>query len=394
MKTLMETCCFRPEKSLDPEGVPINGCGGSCNCHLAKLAASVPHSDRLEAGATTEPAYATIDEFRELHRNNEEVQVRLRNSVKCCPQCSKPCASTLDSCNSCSTSLREVAHSYTDNVFMGFVYGIGRGRFPYTISVRAETPELLCFDDPLAMSPCHLNAVPTDVYVPDCRYLFKNPARGLEMVNKLYEVAAKAAIEQFWSLPPFREKYFSGQATPSPAQLEAFALCGMNCPPSMYQIHLQFIHAPLLPFHYMQALRKDHFHYRRFLPLEYLRQALSLGDKVKMSVDEMTKLDEIIERVRELGVDYDTIHSKLLQRLHALQQKFAPWPETDFSCQVIDGSVYSLTPPEKIPSASAAELQKEDTLAIQNYGRPYVDGKPHGTYYKFPKQIFEVASFV
>ena len=37
--------------------------------------------------------------------------------------------------------------------------------------------ELLVFDDPLCVSVCHLNVIPTRVYIPDLRYLFKDPLR-------------------------------------------------------------------------------------------------------------------------------------------------------------------------------------------------------------------------
>ncbi len=61
---------------------------------------------------------------------------------------------------------------------MGFIYGVGKGKFPYTISMRLQTEKFLCFDDPLSLATCHLNAIPTDVYVPDLRYLFADPERG------------------------------------------------------------------------------------------------------------------------------------------------------------------------------------------------------------------------
>lgn len=37
--------------------------------------------------------------------------------------------------------------------------------------------EFLVFDDPLCVSVCHLNVIPTKVYIPDLRYLFKDPLR-------------------------------------------------------------------------------------------------------------------------------------------------------------------------------------------------------------------------
>jgi len=394
---------------------PVSGSGASAGTYLAKLRAEVPHSDRPRSDASEDicPRHATIEEFRELHHGNEKVQTRLRNTVKVCAQCGKACAHTLNACNSCGASLAGVPCTYTDNVFMGFVYGIGKGRFPYKISVRKQTTDLLCFDDPLSMAVVHLNAIPTDVYIPDCRYLFTDPTRGLALVDKLLGAAATVAMEQYWSLPSFREKFFAGESVPSPTEIASIALCGMNYPPSMYQLHLQFIHPPLLPFHFSQTLRNEHFHHGRFLPFEYLREALALGERARMTVKEDTTLQDIMCRLKELGVDYDAAHSSMMKRCQLLQKRFSPWRVDDFAYQVMDGNVFQARRPdeasspasevarreedasllEAMPDESAAVIQKADTEALQNYGRPYVNGKPSGTYYMFPKDPSEVASF-
>ena len=52
------------------------------------------------------------------------------------------------------------------------------------MSIRGETRELLAFDDPLGGTRCHLCTIPTDVYVPDMRFLFESPRRGLELVSR------------------------------------------------------------------------------------------------------------------------------------------------------------------------------------------------------------------
>merc|ERR1712048_1117742 len=95
------------------------------------------------------PAFpGTINDFREKHKGNEELHRRLRNKIKKCNQCGKPCAYTLEHCNGCGASLVAIEYSYNDNVFMGFVHGIASGSFPYTISLRSQSPDFLCFDDP------------------------------------------------------------------------------------------------------------------------------------------------------------------------------------------------------------------------------------------------------
>ena len=47
----------------------------------------------------------------------------MKNKVKKC-SCGKPCAFTLTECNSCGASLVDLEITYTNNVFMGFIYGL------------------------------------------------------------------------------------------------------------------------------------------------------------------------------------------------------------------------------------------------------------------------------
>jgi hypothetical protein len=113
------------------------------------------------------------------------LSVQLHNLVRKCGACGKSCAFTTTLCNGCGAELpQETVH--TDNIFMSFIYGIAKvpcatlpppdeprvscacactaaqgDRFPYDIAVRLQTRELLVFDDPLALSPCHFCAIPT-----------------------------------------------------------------------------------------------------------------------------------------------------------------------------------------------------------------------------------------
>ena len=57
--------------------------------------------------------------------------------------------------------------TYSHNIFMGFIYGVQKGPFPFTISIRLQTPDMLAFDDLLALCPCHLNIIPTTAYISD-----------------------------------------------------------------------------------------------------------------------------------------------------------------------------------------------------------------------------------
>jgi hypothetical protein len=335
-----------------------------------------------------------MDAFREENASNKEILATLVNKVKVCP-CGKPCAFTLTHCNACGASLAEVPITFNDNVFMGFVYGIEKAKFPYKISMRAQTTELLCFDDMLSLSPCHMNAIPTTVYCPDLRYLFTDPARGLALVNSLYDICAKAAISQFWADDAARNRYFGGSPMPkSAADLMDVALCGMNYPPSMYQLHLQFIHPPLLPFQYAAAREENHFHYGRFFSLEYLQAALGLGDKAKMVINEYTDIQAIIDKMNALGVNYDSFQINCLRKCRRLQEKFKAWDEADFSSCVVNGKVFPRVGDNAPTSSDPAAMQVEDKKILQNYGRPYNEkGQPSGTFYKHAKHPGDLTMF-
>jgi len=386
---------------LERKAQPDSGSGiefttpgtGFTTAYLARAKSEVPVVPWT--AEDSEPAFSgTIDEFRETMAD-EKTRARLNNKVKVCAACKKPCAISLASCNACGTSLDGVPTTYNDNVFMGFVHGISKGRFPYKMSLRYQDESYLCFDDPLSLSPLHTNCIPTHCYVPDLRFLFVNPDRGLALINKLFEVGAKVALEQFWSNEQFRNKIFNGETKPqSAADIMETACCGLNFPPSMYQLHLQFIHMPMLPYQYFMARKNGHWHHGRFFPLEYLRKALALGDKVKMEVNENTDIKDIIHKVSENGVVYDSVHREFLHKCWGLQERFSAWAESDFECQVVNEKVYNMADGRMEPGSDPKGIQAEDTKKLQNYGRPYTEeGKTTGTYYKYAKKATEVEEF-
>merc|ERR1712046_218684 len=168
---------------------------------------------------------------------------------------------------------------------------------------------------------------------------------------------------------------------------------GMNFPPSMYQLHLQYIHLPLLPFHYAMACQENHFHHGRFFPLEYLQKALALGEKAKMGITENTPIEDIVAKMNSLGVNYDQEHIALLRRCKRIQEQIKCWKEEDFKYVVVNGKTRSLCGLEA-DSSDPKAIQAEDCQALQNYGRPYTaEGKPTGTYYGHPKLASEVSAF-
>eukprot|EP00927_Polykrikos_kofoidii_P060892 TRINITY_DN55794_c0_g1_i1.p1 TRINITY_DN55794_c0_g1~~TRINITY_DN55794_c0_g1_i1.p1 ORF type:complete len:374 (-),score=60.43 TRINITY_DN55794_c0_g1_i1:50-1171(-) len=359
--------------------------------YLAGVKNDFPHCAAVSD--PTEPRAHNMAEFREEH-SDDMIQASLVNKVRICTACGKPCAFTLTNCNSCSASLQGIALSTNDNVFMGFIYGIQGGKFPYKISMRKQTPEFLCFDDPLSLSVCHLNVIPTQTWIPDFRYLFTDPPRGAALLKSMFEIGASVAMDQFWANDDFRRRLLSDSPVPSIDEISELVFAGMNFPPSMYQLHLQFIHPPMTPFHYDQTLMEQHFHHGRFFPLEYLLKALSLGDAAKMDVTEDMKIEVIVEHMKGLGVNYDEYQIALLRRCRRLQEKFSPWKESDFSYYVINGKVFSTDGMVPVPAQDPKALLAADTKLLQNYGRPYgEDGKPTGIYYKYAKSPGDITTF-
>ena len=79
-------------------------------------------------------------------RAQEALEIQLRNKVKKCSSCGKPNAFSLAFCNGCSNDLGSTQVTFTNNIFTSFVLGIARGPFPFTISIRKQTPEFIVFD--------------------------------------------------------------------------------------------------------------------------------------------------------------------------------------------------------------------------------------------------------
>jgi len=109
-------------------------------------------------------------------------------------------------------------------------------------------------------------------------------------------------------------------------------------------------------------------------------------------VTDDTGIDEIIAHFDRLGVNYDSHHIAFLRNARVQQQKCAGWSDSDFELLVVNGQAISTA--SKAPTdADPKAIMKEDEKKIQNYGWPHVDGRPAGTYYKFPKKPGEVPFF-
>lgn len=359
--------------------LPANG-SGVCTLQLAQVNTPLPTVDQVSTMGSAKLGFeGNYDQFLAQSKSQDRLKVQMKNKVKKC-SCGKPCAFTLTECNSCGASLVDLEITYTNNVFMGFIYGL-QGM---TVSLRYESESYLCFDDLLQLSVAHLNCIPTSIYCPDWRLLLKNPKEGLKIVNELFDTCWEAFVKQFYGNDAWRTRMLKG--SPSPEALKKHVIAGFNYPPSQYQLHLQFIVPPMVPFHYFQYKNGIHYTPKRFFPIEYVRKVLELNHAVPDV--ESKGADDIIQLFNGKGVEYDSIHSHCYARYDVSHNELANWNKSDFSAVVVDGvAVYDIKTGSLIPDCDTKSLQATDKHALQSYGRPYdANNKPSTKYYSHPRK--------
>jgi len=315
----------------------------------------------------------------------------MNNKVRVC-SCGKPVAFTLANCNGCGLDLTKTPITTSTNIFSSFIYGIQKGSFPYTISMRGMDQETIVFDDLLSLTPAHLNVIPANVYVSDWRYLCKKPKEGLKLIDSMFEKAWKVMQEQFLSNKEWKTKILGKSATLSDDELKYHLCCGCNYPPSQYQLHLQFMLPPFLPNHWMMFLKDLHFTYERFFPIEYIRSVLSLN--IPLNVEEETKIEDVIAFYNGKGVNYQQIWRDCYTRYAESHKTLSNWSPDDFEGIIVADTFCSIKENIVIPEGPAdlKTIQNLDKLVLQNYGRPYNEaGKPTGGYYEYSKDepLFE-----
>jgi hypothetical protein len=86
---------------------------------------------------------SSLPEAQRLHLVSlQRLQVRSRSRWFRCAHC----------CHGASNELTGVPVTHTHNIFTSFAYGISKGPFPFTISIRHEDESFIVFDDLLALS--------------------------------------------------------------------------------------------------------------------------------------------------------------------------------------------------------------------------------------------------
>lgn len=308
----------------------------------------------------------------------------LFNDVKICPKCGKPCALSLIVCSACSTSLENVAVSQSENQFTAFLFGVkaAQSGVPYTFSLRRETDKVLVFDDMLGLTPCHLNCISTQFYIPDWRYLLTDPPRALLLLDTMEDELWTATVD-FLDYGGILHHTGVSRETIRSKVIKSF-----NYPPSHYQLHVHWLVPPLLPFHHHMAAQSKHFHEGRTFPLAYVREVLSLNEPYHVEKD--TRIEDIVAFYDQQGVSYEKMWAEFYRKTIEDSLECANWELTDFEYVVEDSTLHRFSinrrgivqTGEALQGLDLAQVRKADCTALQNYGRPYKDGLPTGTYIK------------
>eukprot|EP01128_Nolandella_sp_AFSM9_P012703 TRINITY_DN9533_c0_g1_i1.p1 TRINITY_DN9533_c0_g1~~TRINITY_DN9533_c0_g1_i1.p1 ORF type:complete len:399 (-),score=110.10 TRINITY_DN9533_c0_g1_i1:97-1260(-) len=377
---------FIPENSTVSDGAfMINDGEKEILAYLGGAKDVFPHIDQLPREVTTAPFEGDNDSFLKANGDDPILQAQMKNKVRKCAACGKPCAFTLKACNSCGASLVEVPITFTNNVFTGFIYGVQKGPFPFTVSFRHQDEETLVFDDLLALCPLHLNIIPATQYLPDWRYLLKDPVKGLKLINTLFDKGFDVMKSQFLSQSEWMKKTVAGDH--SVDELKKFVAAGFNYPPSQYQLHTQQMLPPFTPNQYYLYLKNLHFTHGRFFPFEYVQAVLALNEK--MEVNDETPVEDIIAHFEKKGISYDKIHSTAYERCNTSHRSLSNYALDDFEYVITAEAAYTIGEEGKLTKVEEADLNqipKTDKVTLQNYGRPYTEaGRPQGSFYKHAK---------
>lgn len=327
-----------------------------------------------------------------------ECETGLHNKVRVCPGCTKPNGCTVVTCNKCQRSIAEVAVTTTPNLFTAFILGIhSEPRFPLTISLRDETKDVIVFDDPLACAPLHFCAVPTEVLIPDWRYLLLRPREGLDVSNRLVAACHRAAKEQFIS-----DREWCGSLLSTSSFDMQDMIMGYNYPPSQNQLHLQYIMPLLMPHQYMMFKKGVHFTRQRFFPVDFVHRCLEKLMKVRANLtlnDIEGPIEALLGILRDrCEVDYDGMHRALMTAVEKNYHKYENWKPANFSGIYTangDSGVYEdfVDGSKKVVSAQA--MYDKDKAALQNFGRSDDCSQPSLGYYSYYRGIGDLdTSFI
>ena len=290
------------------------------------------------AEKTTTTHYNLITDIKVT---NDQEKMILYNIVKICPKCSKANAFTLSLCNSCGFSIKNISKSYISNAFIGFIFGVKKTtKYPLTISIRYQDEEFLCFDDLLQVTRCHFNIISTKYYIVDWRYLLKKPKIALDLIHQMKSHALQIIYQDFWLNKEWRLKHIKPlhkeeEVEQDVYSIEKFVLLGFNYPPSQYQLHLQCILPPFLPFQYYLYLKGIHMTKYRFFIIDYVIDILHclIKDNEIYDINEQKDISDIqplINYFKQVKhIDYEVYYNQCYKKANDIHQLLSNYNKQD-----------------------------------------------------------------
>ena len=291
----------------------------------------------------------------------------LRNASKPCLNCGKPCAVTEEACSRCAGPLGEVDHSST-NVLMSMALGI----HDHPISLRLENRGIVVIDAVTAVSPVHLIAFPTGHLIPDFLHYLLDPEKGLKLHDEMRVAILKVAEDVF----PDVITNLCPKGHWSREDLLSCALIGYNLPPSQDHVHLKYMMAPLLPLQHHRLQEGRLMKRGRFYPHSYVRQVLEceLRSPREGGWNEAAlTTDVVVEHFAQThGISYNEHYDQHIRQF--LNQTLLAWPSGQF----------------RSAADNREKVLDDDREKLQNYGQPWVGGRPYLTFLTKPTAPDEI----
>lgn len=375
--------------------------GGSTTSHLCSVKAGIYTLPAQQAGAAEPKADMTVAEFAAAAA--PEVGAQMWNRSKKCGACGKINAVTMVNCNGCGASLAQTPETATENVPMGFVYGVAKTKnFPLKLSMRLQEPTMLVYDDPLARATCHMNAIPTNVHLPDWRWLLTRPADALPLLRRLEDAAWRAVEANFYSNDGWRASVLREGACPTSAALRPHCIAALNAVVSQYQLHMHYIVPPFRPDSYHSLIIGRRFEKGRWLPMAYVYAALeALGGEGIADAPNM-ETAELLAMLEAKGApNYSEAYDAEIERNIASHKALANWSPDAFghlataAAEEPGGGAYTLSPVGGgggDGAATVTDVLKEDGKHLSSYGwgGDASDARAPTSYYSFAKAADEV----
>ena len=157
---------------------------------------------------------------------------------------------------------------------------------------------------------------------------------------------------------------------------------------------------PLTPFNWYKYKNGIHFAKRRHFPYDYVHSALEAMSHKEMCWEDAPKMSalDLIGKIEEVhGIDYNKFYEDDMGKLEKNNKFLANWIQKDFKhhicVDVVDNKDAPKCNNEVMEVDKWGELNGNDKMALQTYGRPYTDGKPSGVFYTYARSLAKLPTF-